>query len=188
MTAVAAEYPEVALYQPTGTDLPNINVLISIDVETLLDDHRPSQKSDDPTWIGDSDKYISMHTRQGNVGGDQGGSELTVDMSLSDHIRWRETTYSCNHDYSVLLYQYAPYDQDQGVISQPKCYVVQGLQIPLPSMNDPLHPTMQTVNDYFWEATALKKGEQTYRFYFMVVDRTGKQLGYYKWDPHIVVQ
>jgi hypothetical protein len=200
MTTIEA--PKMEFYKPTNTDLKNVNVLITIDAESIRRDFPGPGTWEAPVTVGktvkDADRYISMMVRQGNVLENQRGSELNVKLEQKDHIHWRETTLSLNSDYVALLYAYEPHGVDKEIITPPKGIVFPDLGRPLPKPRKDgkeWDPGIQEISDYAWEATAVKKGSQQYKFKFMIlkgkINKATKKfdkLGYYVWDPVITVE
>ncbi|MEU4766467.1 inclusion body family protein [Actinosynnema sp. NPDC023794] len=162
-----------------------INVLIVIDAETIIERYGKNSDPDRPTLIPDSSSLIYMTTRQDHIIGSP-GSELTVKASPDDIIRWRETTLSLNSRYTSVLYKF---DASSGanLIDTPEAKSVV-VSEPLPNSHDPLHPTTQKINSFYWQCTVLETGSVTYHFSFMILDHTGAKQGYYYWDPFISIQ
>jgi hypothetical protein len=161
-----------------------IDVLIAIDAETIIKNYGKNTDPDSPTKISDSDKLIYMTTRQDHIIGSP-GSELTIKASPNDIIRWRETTASLNSEYATLLYKFkATAGSDLIDTPQPEATTVAE-----PVVNgDPLNPTIQDVNTFYWQCTVKKRGSVTYHFSFMILDHLGEKQGYYYWDPFINIQ
>lgn len=185
MTSTVA--PDLEVHDFSDTDLADVNVLISIDAETILSKFGKNSNSDEPQYISNADDYITMLVRQKNVIEKQKASELHVKLPLQKSVRWRGTTLTMNSEYTCLLYKHEMFGTNNEIISDPQPYLVQGLQVPLPNKKDPLNPTTQKINSYFWGAVAEKEGSQNYYFRFMILNRTGEKQGYYKWDPKITV-
>jgi nematocidal protein AidA len=159
-----------------------IDVLIVIDAETTLSTYGPNGDSKNPTQITNSN-LIYMITKQAEVVSGNAGNELNISAETLDVIRWRETTLSLNADYDAILYSFVA-AAGGTLISTPEPLLVT-VSTPLPNPADPLHPTTQTVQSYFWSCTVLNQGDVTYNFKFMIVDRHGAVQGYYSWDPFI---
>ncbi|MFD8530506.1 inclusion body family protein [Streptosporangium canum] len=162
-----------------------INVLIAIDAETILGKYGKNTDPNSPASIPDSSSLIYMTTRQNQLGSTP-GSELTINASPMDIIRWRETTLSLNSEYTSVLYRFNALS-GQGLISTPVPRSVV-LNEPQPSSQDPLNPTTQKINSYYWESEVLDTGTVTYNFSFMILNHKGEKQGYYYWDPYINIQ
>ncbi|MEW1847670.1 inclusion body family protein [Nonomuraea angiospora] len=162
-----------------------INVLIAIDAETILERFGKNTDPDRPTSIPDSSNLIYMTTRQNQLGSTP-GSELTVNASPMDIIRWRETTLSLNSEYTGILYRFNTL-AGKDLISAPAPRSVV-LSEPQPNGQDPLNPTTQKISSYYWECEVLDTGTVTYNFSFMILNRKGEKQGYYCWDPFINIQ
>lgn len=162
-----------------------INVLIAIDAETILGTFGRNTDPNNPRSISGNSKLIYMTARQNQLGSAP-GSELTINACPMDIIRWRETTLSLNSEYTGMLYRFNSL-AGEGLISRPTPRVVTRSE-PLPNDQDPLHPSTQRINSYYWECEVLKTGTVTYNFSFMILNRKGEKLGYYYWDPYINIQ
>ena len=162
-----------------------IDVLIAIDAETIIKRFGKNTDPNRPTFVNDSSKLIYMTTRQDHIIGSP-GSELTIKASPDDIIRWRETTMSLNSKYTGILYKFdATSGSDLIDTPEPKSVVISE---PLPNNHDPLNPTTQKINSFYWQCTVLETGSVTYHFSFMILDRSGAKQGYYYWDPYINIQ
>ncbi|MGC7100221.1 inclusion body family protein [Amycolatopsis lurida] len=162
-----------------------INVLIVIDAETIIANFGKNNDSNNPKFIPDSSSLIYMTTRQNQIGSTP-GSELTINASPTDIIRWRETTLSLNSEYTSILYKFHA-SSGQDLIDTPVAKSAT-LTEPLPNSKDPLNPTTQKINSYYWECEVAKTGSVTYNFSFMILNRSGQKQGYYYWDPYINIQ
>ncbi|MDF5756331.1 inclusion body family protein [Spongiactinospora sp. TRM90649] len=162
-----------------------INVLIAIDAETILEQIGKNSDPNSPAYVSDSSNLIYMTTRQNQLGSSP-GSELTVNASPMDVIRWRETTLSLNSNYTSVLYRF---DASSGgdLISTPEPRLVH-INQPLPGKGDPLEITTQNVYTYYWECDVLDTGSVTYHFRFVILNSKGEKLGYYYWDPFINIR
>lgn len=157
------------------------NVMIAIDAATILEKYTPSTDPKNPTPV--DAKYIYMTTKQDKVVGSPGG-ELKFRAHVGDVIRWRESTFSLNFDYSALLYEYRSQDQ---LLSTPAPLVSESV-FPYPTPKQPGDPSFaqQKVKTHYWQATVQQTGNVTYTFCFQLLDR-GKLMGYFSWDPYIVI-
>lgn len=162
-----------------------IDVLIVIDAETILEKF-PDQGLDplNPVQVTDAD-LIFMTTKEDNKIKGSEGNELTVKARTLDVIRWRETTLSLNAAFSSILYQFV-FSEGKELISKPEPLLIT-VDSPLPNDEDPTKPTTQNIQNYFWNSTVKHGGHATYHFNFMILDRDGKILGYYFWDPFIQI-
>lgn len=161
-----------------------INVLIAVDAETILERFGKNTDPNRPTAITNSN-LIYMTTRQNQLGSSP-GSELTINASPGDVIRWRETTLSENSEYTGILYRFNALSGGD-LISQPQPLLMTRSE-PLPNAKDPLNPTTQNIKSYFWNCTVLETGSVTYNFSFMILNAKGEKQGYYYWDPFIHIK
>jgi hypothetical protein len=181
---------DAEIYDDLRQSDDRVNILIAFDAESILKKFGENDKPNDPQKLetADADKYITMLVREKNAIRNLKGSALHVKVEPDQHIRWRDTSLSLNSNYIVLMYKYDPNGEDKKVIEKPQLKEVSTLKVPQPNTNDPLNPTMQTIKSYFWEALALKNGSQDYHFWFMILFKSGKKLGYFRWDPTVVVE
>ncbi|MDB6183168.1 inclusion body family protein [Paracoccus fistulariae] len=166
-------------------DDPNesiIDILMVIDAETLLASGATGT-ADAPAPVGAD--LIWLIVRSGNAVFGQGSKELKITAKTMDTLRWRCTSMSLNAAYSGMLYKFFAL-KGGSLISKPQPLDAQ-VTTPLPNPADPTQPGAQTITSAFWSATVLAQGEVTYTFCFMILDRTGKPLGYFKWDPFISI-
>lgn len=159
--------------------MAEIDIQMTFDAVTILDTYKGNSDPDNP--VGISANLVYMVTNQGNVVTGEGGGELNVSAQTDDTLRWREA--ALNPEYSVLLYAFTP---ATGLISPPQS-LQSTITVPVPNPGNPLQPGRQTIQDYFWQATVLNPGTLTYHFSFMIVARSGAELGYYAWDPFITI-
>ncbi|HEY3362844.1 MAG TPA: inclusion body family protein [Methanosarcina sp.] len=162
-----------------------IDVLASIDTETILKNYPPSLDPNNPKFVPNNPILIFMVTKKENAIDGQAGNELTLGAETGDVIRWRATSLSLNSDSEVILYKFVA-DPGQQLIDDPKPLSIT-ISDPLPNKNDPINPTTQTIQSYFYNSTVLNPGNLVYHFYFLIVDRHGNKLGYYWWDPYITI-
>jgi hypothetical protein len=161
-----------------------IDVLITIDAKTIVDKYGKNSNSNSPTGIDRA--LIHLDARQSQVVSAPGTVDLAVAASPGDTIRWRETTLSMNTDYTGILYGFTL--QSGGQLISPPRPLLFPLSEPLPNMQDPLNPTMQKIQSYVWQSDIMSPGRVTYTFRFMILNQKGVKLGYYTWDPVIVIQ
>lgn len=159
--------------------MAEIDIQMTFDAVTIFDTYKGNSDPKNP--VGISANLVCMVTNQANVVSGEGGGELKVSAQTDDVLRWRETTL--NPEYSALLYAFTP---QTGLISPPQP-LQSAITVPVPNSANPLQPGRQTIQDYFWQATVLNAGDLTYHFSFMLVDRSGAEVGYYYWDPFITI-
>lgn len=165
-------------------DIPQIiDILMAVDADTIVSRYGAGTAAT-PASIDESMIYLIVRGDQGMFG--QGTGELKVAARTLDTLRWRETSLTLNATYSAILYLYQVKGGQTDILSTPEPVVAE-VNTPLPNPGDLLHPSTQTVNNYFWTAQAVAPGEVTYTFSFMIVDRDNVVQGYYSWDPFIQV-
>lgn len=162
-----------------------IDVLIAIDAETIISQLGTNTDPNNPAQVTDA-TLIYMVTKQADAMSGNAGNELNIKAETEDVIRWRETSLSLNSDYVGILYGFQQTGGGDQLISPPTPLQAT-VTTPLPNPADPLHPTTQQIENYFWETTVLNPGTVTYHFKFMIIDRHSKVLGYYWWDPFITI-
>ena len=159
-----------------------INVIIVADAESIIEVYGGNNNSNTPQQI--DPKYIHMVVKEADAISGQGGGELNISARVEDSIRWRETTLSLNAEYSSFLYKFST--NDEGLISTP--FPIEATRtVPRPDPEDPLNPQTQEIHDYHWSCEVTRVGQVTYQFSFMILDRNGEKLGYYRWDPFITI-
>lgn len=159
-----------------------VDILIVLDGETLVEKY-PRGTAANPTVIPAPLIFLIANSQFVSFG--QASKELKIAIKTLDEIRWRSTTLSMESVYCSLLYKFELKSGD--LIISPPMPLLADVKVPLPDMNDPLHPKTQEIKSYFWDSTALRPGEMTYTFYFMILDRSSNILGYYYWDPFIKI-
>ena len=159
-----------------------VDILIVIDADTLVENY-PTGTKTNPTVVPAPLIYLIANSKFVDFG--QASKELKIAVNSLDEIRWRSTTTSMNSNYFSLLYDFKLVNGNP-IISTPIPLLAE-VKTPLPNIQNPLQPKIQTVESYFWSSTALSKGEITYTFYFMILDRHNNPLGYYYWDPFIKI-
>ncbi|MPQ49272.1 hypothetical protein GCQ56_19910 [Marinifilum sp. N1E240] len=159
-----------------------VDVLMVIDADSLIEKY-PKGTESNPTVVPAPLIYLIADSEFVDFG--QASKELKIAIKSLDQIRWRSATTSMNSNYFSLLYDFKLVHGNP-IISTPIPLLAE-VKTPLPNMDEPLQPKMQTIQSYFWTSTALSKGEITYTFYFMIIDRDNNPLGYYYWDPFIKI-
>ena len=162
-----------------------IDIIIVFDAKNILnlDYIEVPGTAEDPALITDPDHLIYMISHKDDAIEDSlGGDELEINAKVNDIIRWRGTTISSGTDYSVILYEY---ESDQTDLLEPPNPILSKPIVPLAKLEDLENPDTQEINDFFWETTTLKEGEETYHFKFIIFDKDEQKLGYYQWDPSI---
>ncbi|MFJ9457689.1 AidA/PixA family protein [Kitasatospora sp. NPDC101447] len=163
-----------------------INVLIAFNADDILKDYPPTGSTpENPKTVPADDKYIYMMVKQANIIGSS-GANLNLSAKVGDVIRWRETTFSFDANYSALLYKYV--GSDEKLISPPN-HLTPDSNLPYLTgqAGDPSFKS-QTVTGHYWSAEVLRKGEEFYHFSFEIISREGEALGYYSWDPKLTVK
>jgi nematocidal protein AidA len=160
-----------------------INVLISVDTETLVQ-QGISQDPNNPTQVSGGQVFAIV--RAANALSGEGGSELNISAYTEDIVRWRLSSLSLNDEQMTLPYRLnvssgADLLKDLGAS-------ISTVTVPLPKPHDPLNPTSQTIQDYYWEAEVQQPGSATYQFQFMIINRHSQKLGYCTWDPFITIK
>lgn len=164
-----------------------IDVLASIDAETIAATY--GKNNTDPNHPRQVDqKYIHMVVKDASALKGQGGGELEIQAFTLDEIRWRSTSLTLEGSYDVLFYGFVA-TEGAKLISKPEPRLVTVKSL-LPDPDNPLKPTIQTTQNYFWECTVEQQGEVTYHLQFMIYERSSGNLnlvGYYWWDPFIKI-
>lgn len=159
-----------------------IDMLITIDAETMIETLSPGTFNT-PTVVPTPLIYMIVKSDEAVFG--QASKELKINGVSGDIIRWRASSLSFNDNYQVLLYKYLV-KKGEGLLSPPMPLTMTATT-PLPNPQDTTKPSSQSRKFYFWQSTLLSPGEVTYAFYFMVLDKESKPLGYFYWDPFIQI-
>lgn len=163
--------------------MAQIDVMSVIDTQTIISTYGKNSDPNNPRQV--SANMIYMVTRQGNALGGNGGGELNIGAETGDQIRWQATSATLDSEYNVIFYSFVA-TGGGNLISTPQANLAQ-MKTPLPNPQDPLHPTTQTVQVYYWSSNVNQPGRVTYHFNFMILDRHGNVQGYYWWDPFITI-
>ncbi len=159
-----------------------IDVLLTIDADTIVSTYKPGTV-DKPTII--DEELIFLIVKQSNGVFGQASKELIITAKTLDTIRWRMTALSFDSAHFGLMYKFFAL-KGGDLISKPEPLIAE-VKVPLPDSSNPKVPKIQTINNYFFTSTVLKKGNVTYAFNFMILDRNNNIQGYYFWDPFIEI-
>lgn len=178
--------------EATTVDLASVstitNVLIAFDASTIVEKYPNASKNHDhPTGLRPQDvkDLIYMTVKRDHIIGEPGGN-LNFSAKVGDLVRWRETTFSLNFDYSALLYKFRPISGTEN-ITQPQCRLSKP-DMPYPDCpNNPTNVKHQTVYNHFWSAEVLSRGTVTYDWCFQILER-GELKGCFGWDPTITIK
>ncbi|PKH50594.1 hypothetical protein CXF68_07745 [Tenacibaculum sp. Bg11-29] len=170
-----------------------INILSVIDVETILQQIqngrlKPGTMSN-PTYLGAwsaSDNYIYMITALGFIDTDsttRAGSELRVDARIGDTIQWELTCPGSGLQHNAII-----------------ANVIVGDQPSPPSLTRPeerltLRKIYEQANNGGYQlvrqndfvSDVLNNGITQYFVEFQIINTTGENLGFFKWDPFVNV-
>jgi len=160
-----------------------LDLLVLVDGETVATTLPPGM-AENPTSVPTPLIYMIANSDRVDFG--QASKELKITASTGDVIRWSAASLSLNSAYQVSLYKFHPV-RGADLISTPAPLVIEAT-MPLPNPQDPAKPGTQTRKYSFWQTTVLEPGELTYAFNLMIMNRSGKQLGYYYWDPFISIK
>jgi hypothetical protein len=175
--------------------MATINIQIAVDGATLaagiLDGSIKPGTQSNPTSLGswgDSNVYLTMTSQNNNVtNNSQGQSELYVKANSGDQVQWFVTTFDNNVDYTAFLYNgvFNPNTAFSGLT-----YITPQVNNYLPSTNNPTGPIKEYTNtENYVLGTIIQVGVTIqYTLSFTLVNNaTGSVLGYFTWDPFIVV-
>jgi hypothetical protein len=162
-----------------------IDVLCIFDAEGIIDRYpSPSKDPANPTPCDHA--YIFMVTEKNNIISGNGGAELRFSAKVDDIARWRASTLSKNTGYYTQLYNFVA--SAGGDLLTPPNLLTTDVKIPVPNPADPPHPTeLQNITGNYWQATIIKVGSVGYHWSFMILDRNGNLIGYFRWDPSITI-
>lgn len=161
-------------------------VMITFDAEGIIDTYGKQSNPSPSNPINVSYNYIYMVTRAKNAFTGNGGGNLALQVRTGDFIRWREN--SPTYSYQAILCGFTVTSGANllGPMQQSRIEI----NYAMPNLTDPTaKPTdKQKVKVYSWRTEAQLEGEASYVFTFMLLDRDGNVVGYYKWDPTIRIR
>lgn len=184
-----------------------INVLIAVDSQVLYNQIQDGTllpgTIDNPTSIGNygsTDVYLSMITQHSNVtnnpqgGHGQGESELSILCNIGDTIEWSIISLDMNTGQTPYLYGgtfkcLAPAGETAG-IKTPLNYLLSSSNNYLPVSGNTAENPMQVTNTTAKISGLVTQAGQTlqYAVAFALVDNSnGETIGYFSWDPFIVI-
>jgi len=176
--------------------MATINVLIAVDGATLAQQVKDGSISPgsagSPTNLGSygsSNVYIAMIAPNSSISnGTQGQSELQISANGGDTVEWAITTFDNNFDQTVYLYgsSFNP----AGAINTPLSYACGQAYAYLATGNPPASTPTKFINQVSTvSGTILKIGVTIqYTLSFTLVNNSnGSIIGYFLWDPFIVV-
>jgi hypothetical protein len=176
--------------------MATINVLIAVDGASLAsqvaDGHISAGSAGSPTNLGSygtSNVYISMIAPNAYVSnGTIGQSELQISANSGDTIEWAITTFDNNFDQTVYLYNGS--FNPSGSINTPLSFACGQAHAYLATGNPPASTPTKYVNQVSTvSGTILQVSVQIqYTLSFVLVNNsTGSIIGYFLWDPFIIV-
>jgi len=144
-----------------------------------------------PTNLGAnaaSDNYLYMIAKRGVVSsGQEGSSELTITANVGDTIQWSMNTLLFNTKYTPFIYD-SRFNPSNGL--SPTQYLNITTTNYIPPGSNPTAPTQKVTSQlYVAMATVVKSGQKIqYVLSFKLIDNaTGNVIGYFSWDPFIVI-
>ncbi len=180
--------------------MSQINIAVLVDADNLVNHLNTGTLQpgslNSPTSLGawgGSDNYIYMVGKRGVVSNDQQAkSELQIDASSGDEITWTMSTFASNTTYSAFIYD-SQFNLTKG--SAPMgiediAYHNIEAGVLLPPSSNPEAPKSQYVNHVYRTSAKVTQIDQTiqYTMSFQLVEAaSGNVLGYFVWDPFIVV-
>ncbi len=176
--------------------MATINVLIAVDGANLASQVANGTISAGslgaPTYLGayaQSDVFISMIAPNSYVDNNtQGQSELQISADGGDTIEWAITTFDNNFDQTVYLYSGA--FSPANAINTPLSYASGQAYAYLATGNPPAATPTKFINQVNTvSGTILQIGTRIqYTLSFTLVNNSnGSIIGYFYWDPFIIV-
>ncbi|MDW3194904.1 MAG: inclusion body family protein [Cytophagales bacterium] len=166
-----------------------IDVQVTIDTDTLIKDvPNPSKNPESPSQIGH--QYAFMVVTDGAAISGQGGADLSFAAQVGDTVRFHGSSASNNFENAVLLYGMPRFGGSQ-VFSEFISYTFTKSGVS-PSNPAVLPAHVGSERFWFFQANVIQAGTENYQVRFAVYQRDDNGypvlLGYYQWDPQIVVQ
>lgn len=181
--------------------MSTINILIAVDGASIaqqVNDQKLSPGTQaSPTGLGawgSSNVYIAMVAPNSTVSnGSQGQSELYVNALSGDTVEWAITTFDNNFDQTPYLY-----DGTFNVQSAPATplpisalsYACSQAANYLDPNNPPASSLTEFVNQVSTVSATIQRLNVTIQYtlsFVLVNNATGTIIGYFSWDPFIVV-
>jgi hypothetical protein len=191
--------------------MSQINVLIVVDGEALYNSHKlslPAGTKKEPINLNtyaQSNNYISLITQNSHInnntpgnGHEQGQSELTINAKVDDIIQWSVITFDANTKQTPYLYNASFTTVDETNHSNggtpgitPLTYKTTTEVNYLPP-NDKPKSTPTKVNNTIATASGviITEVSQTLQYnpsFVLVNNSDGTIIGYFSWDPYIVI-
>ncbi len=134
-----------------------------------------------------TDVFVSMLTQGSYITNDRDRSELTITCDVGDNIRWTIANLGEGVNYSCMLYHFSSPAIGTSV-SPPICLPLSvNLYINDANPNTST-PTPIAYTSSAWQTTALAASSRVqYSWAFQLINQSGKVLGYFKWDPFIII-
>ena len=176
--------------------MATVNILVAVDGAALAsqvaDGKLPAGTSGAPTNLGSygsSNVYISMIAPNSFVtNSTQGDSELQVSANGGDTVEWAITTFDNNFDQTPYLYSGS--FNPPASMNTPMSFASGEAYAYLATGNPPASTPTKFVNQVSTvSATILQIGVTIqYTLSFVLVNNSnGQIIGYFSWDPFIVV-
>lgn len=176
--------------------MSTINVLIAVDGATLAqqvkDGSLPAGTANAPTPLGsyaNSNVYIAMIAPNSSIAnGTQGQSELQISANSGDTVEWAITTFDNNFDQTPYLYSssFSP----AAAINTPLSYACGQAYAYLATGNPPAALPTKFINQVSTVSGTILEVGVTIQYtlsFALVNNSTGLIIGYFTWDPFIVV-
>lgn len=184
--------------------MAQINILIAVDSAALAqhvqDGSLSAGTSSSPTSLGSwnsSDVYISMVTQNGNVtnGSSEGLSELSITCDAGDELQWSIVSFDMNSRQTPYLYNGQfnctnPVGTAIGL--SPLSYLTTEVVNYFPPNANPTGASIKTINTIAKVVSTVNQiqfqQQLQYTLSFVLVDNSsGNIIGYFIWDPFIVI-
>jgi len=176
--------------------MATINVLIAVDGATLAqqvaDKSLSPGSSGSPTNLGSyssSNVYIAMIAPNSSISnGTQGQSELQISANGGDTVQWAITTFDNNFDQSAYLYgsSFNP----AAAINTPLSYASSQTYEYLATGNPPASTPTKFINQVNTVSGVIQQVGVTIQYtlsFTLVNNANGSIIGYFQWDPFIIV-
>uniref|UniRef100_UPI0036D7E731 AidA/PixA family protein n=1 Tax=Photorhabdus sp. RM322S TaxID=3342825 RepID=UPI0036D7E731 len=152
-----------------------VDILVAIDVESILSDHKNLSKDpENPTKI-DGKYFYYITTQHQTYSPSYNASEkLQIKGRVGDIVRWRTTSLTAQFDYQVFLYQM--HTKNQSFISTPS-FKPEISDVAAPSKNsssidNEIYPIESSeIQNSYHEATLVASGEVEYTWYISIYNR-----------------
>ena len=155
----------------------HVTVLVIVDAETLMSRSAHISHSEDaPTIVNGEHLYVMTPRDEEPLGRNDGHLDLAVNPG--NHIHIRGNALALRGEHIVLFHGIA--QESAEVVSPFELVLRANVTVPMPSFDNLLHASSQSIDDHFWQSEVLARGVVACDLNFMVLDKACAVLGYFR--------